>query len=84
MGMQEWQDSSPLCCCEYWNIQQERSHILGCFCNCDDLDDGVERLRVFLSACELHVFAVTEFRQDSNQYLLSTMFNPQTATRGQI
>jgi len=45
--MQEWQDNSPLCCCEYWNIEQERSHILGCCCNCEDLDDGVERLRVF-------------------------------------
>lgn len=44
--MQEWQDSSPLCCCEYWNIQQERSHILGCCCNCEDLDDGVERIFV--------------------------------------
>jgi hypothetical protein len=44
MGKQDWQDSSPLCCCEYWNIQQERSHILGCCCNCEDLDESVERL----------------------------------------
>ncbi|GFG30496.1 hypothetical protein Cfor_08119 [Coptotermes formosanus] len=56
MGKQEWQDSSPLCCCEYWNIQQERSHILGCCCNCEDLDDGVERLQaIFFSAFEMDV-----------------------------
>ncbi|PSN49567.1 hypothetical protein C0J52_09748 [Blattella germanica] len=44
MGKQEWQDNSPLCCCEYWNIQHERSHILGCCCNCEDFDESVERL----------------------------------------
>ncbi|XP_069691820.1 palmitoyltransferase ZDHHC23 isoform X1 [Periplaneta americana] len=46
MGKQEWQDNSPLCCCEYWNINQERSHILGCCCNCEDFDESVERLVV--------------------------------------
>lgn len=34
---------TPLCCCEYFNINQERSHILACCCNCQDLDESFEK-----------------------------------------
>ncbi|KAG8240345.1 hypothetical protein J437_LFUL000820 [Ladona fulva] len=37
-------EKNPLCCCEYLNLKQERSHILGYCCDCQELDDGVERL----------------------------------------
>nr|CAD7586057.1 unnamed protein product [Timema genevievae] len=46
MHKQEWKYSgvnSPLCCCEYYNTEQERSHLLGCCCNCEDLDQGFDR-----------------------------------------
>ncbi|RZC42496.1 palmitoyltransferase ZDHHC23 [Asbolus verrucosus] len=34
----------PLCCCEYFDNNNERSHILACCCNCVDLDEGFESL----------------------------------------
>ncbi|KAJ3626557.1 hypothetical protein MTP99_017044 [Tenebrio molitor] len=34
----------PLCCCEYFDNNDERSHILACCCNCVDLDEGFESL----------------------------------------
>ncbi|XP_071454307.1 palmitoyltransferase ZDHHC23-B-like [Hetaerina americana] len=37
-------ENSPLCCCEYLNLKQERSHLLGFCCDCQELDENVERL----------------------------------------
>ncbi|KAK9506448.1 hypothetical protein O3M35_008386 [Rhynocoris fuscipes] len=36
--------SRPLCCCEYIDEDGERNHILGCCCNCVELDECCERL----------------------------------------
>uniref|UniRef100_A0A8D8LPK7 Palmitoyltransferase n=1 Tax=Cacopsylla melanoneura TaxID=428564 RepID=A0A8D8LPK7_9HEMI len=36
--------NSNLCCCEYVNHNQERSHILACCCNCVELDQCCENL----------------------------------------
>ncbi|CAG9863727.1 unnamed protein product [Phyllotreta striolata] len=36
-------DNSALCCCEYYDINYERNHILACCCNCEDLDEAFER-----------------------------------------
>lgn len=35
-------DQDPLCCCEYYNIKRQRSHILSFFCECEDLDETVD------------------------------------------
>ncbi|XP_046387549.1 palmitoyltransferase ZDHHC23-B-like isoform X2 [Ischnura elegans] len=35
-------ENNPLCCCEYFNLKEERSHLLGCCCDCQELDDNVE------------------------------------------
>ena len=35
--------SDDLCCCEYINSQGERSHLMGLFCDCAELDDAVDR-----------------------------------------
>jgi palmitoyltransferase len=32
-----------LCCCEYENIEGEKSHILACCCDCHSLDQIVDR-----------------------------------------
>lgn len=37
------EDLDPLCCCEYVDLNSERNHILGCCCNCVDLDLACER-----------------------------------------
>ncbi|KAJ8986000.1 hypothetical protein NQ317_013884 [Molorchus minor] len=37
-------ESIPLCCCEYYNVNNERSHVLLCCCNCTDLDEAFESL----------------------------------------
>ncbi|CAH0555689.1 unnamed protein product [Brassicogethes aeneus] len=34
----------PLCCCEYYDINNERNHILACLCNCVDLDEAFDNL----------------------------------------
>ncbi|KAL1139300.1 hypothetical protein AAG570_006286 [Ranatra chinensis] len=36
--------STPLCCCEYIDLNNERNHILGCCCNCVELDLCFDRL----------------------------------------
>ncbi|CAG9834932.1 unnamed protein product [Diabrotica balteata] len=36
--------SASLCCCEYYDINYERNHILACCCNCEDLDEAFESL----------------------------------------
>lgn len=36
-------DTSPLCCCEYYNIKGERSHLLALCCECDELDNAVDQ-----------------------------------------
>ncbi|XP_067158063.1 palmitoyltransferase ZDHHC23 isoform X2 [Apteryx mantelli] len=33
----------PLCCCEYVDRKGERNHLVACFCDCEDLDEGCER-----------------------------------------
>lgn len=40
----EWDDSNTLCCCEYYSLEEERSHILTCCCNCQALDDSFENV----------------------------------------
>ncbi|CAH1118953.1 unnamed protein product [Phaedon cochleariae] len=37
-------ETSALCCCEYYDRNQERSHILTCCCDCEDLDEAFESL----------------------------------------
>merc|ERR1711915_1037139 len=34
----------PLCCCEYYDNQGERSHLLALCCDCEALDKAVDRL----------------------------------------
>ncbi|XP_043223671.1 palmitoyltransferase ZDHHC23-B-like [Amphibalanus amphitrite] len=36
-------DQDPLCCCEYINIDGERSHLLALCCDCEAIDDTVDR-----------------------------------------
>lgn len=36
-------DASPLCCCEYFNIKGERTHLLALCCECDELDNAVDQ-----------------------------------------
>lgn len=47
----------PLCCCEYTNIDGERSHLLTCCCDCRHLDQLIERcitcVRVEPGLCSL-------------------------------
>jgi len=40
----EDQDPSPLCCCEYYNNEGDRSHLLGLCCDCETLDLAVDRM----------------------------------------
>jgi len=35
---------SALCCCEYWNTQGERSHLLGLCCDCEAVDRAADSL----------------------------------------
>lgn len=35
--------TDPLCCCEYFNLNNERYHILECCCNCIDFDEAFDR-----------------------------------------
>lgn len=35
-----------LCCCEYYNHDNERFHILGCCCNCQDFDLVFDRSKI--------------------------------------
>eukprot|EP00092_Neocalanus_flemingeri_P031726 GFUD01034460.1.p1 GENE.GFUD01034460.1~~GFUD01034460.1.p1 ORF type:complete len:315 (-),score=88.44 GFUD01034460.1:65-1009(-) len=37
-------DPSPLCCCEYHNNSGERSHLLALCCDCEALDQAVDRM----------------------------------------
>jgi len=37
-------DPSPLCCCEYHNSDGERSHLLALCCDCEALDQAVDRM----------------------------------------
>ncbi|KAH1009697.1 hypothetical protein HUJ04_002016 [Dendroctonus ponderosae] len=37
-------DTDDLCCCEYYDLSNERNHILACLCNCVDLDEAVDNL----------------------------------------
>ena len=35
-------DEGPLCCCEYYNIRNKRTHLLTFFCECDEFDKTVD------------------------------------------
>ena len=35
-------DEDPLCCCEYYNVRKQRTHLLTFFCECDELDKAVD------------------------------------------
>lgn len=35
-------DEGPLCCCEYYNIRKQRTHLLTFCCECDELDKTVD------------------------------------------
>ena len=37
-------EADPLCCCEYKNLDGQRAHLCGLFCDCAELDDAVDRL----------------------------------------
>ncbi|XP_069045974.1 palmitoyltransferase ZDHHC23-B isoform X2 [Lepisosteus oculatus] len=36
-------EEEALCCCEYVNREGERSHLLACCCDCEDLDQACDR-----------------------------------------
>ncbi|KAK3592275.1 hypothetical protein CHS0354_037565 [Potamilus streckersoni] len=36
-------EAEPLCCCEFRNHKGEKSHMLACFCDCEALDESVDR-----------------------------------------
>lgn len=38
-----YDDPDPLCCCEYFDRNNERNHILACFCNCVEFDSLFDR-----------------------------------------
>lgn len=35
-------EEDPLCCCEYYNIRKQRTHLLTFCCECDELDKTVD------------------------------------------
>ena len=37
-------DVDPLCCCEYYNNEGERSHLLALCCDCEALDLAVDKM----------------------------------------
>lgn len=43
--MYENEKLDPLCCCEYFDRDNERNHLLGCCCNCIDFDIACERYK---------------------------------------
>ena len=36
------EDEGPLCCCEYYNINKQRTHLLTFCCECDEFDKAVD------------------------------------------
>jgi palmitoyltransferase len=36
-------NSSPLCCCEYYNVNGQRTHLITLFCDCEDLDNAADQ-----------------------------------------
>lgn len=42
--MYDSDDPDPLCCCEYFDRNDERNHILACCCNCTEFDESFDRL----------------------------------------
>lgn len=36
-------DPSPLCCCEYYNLRGQRTHLIALCCDCEDLDNAVDQ-----------------------------------------
>ncbi|XP_054264054.1 palmitoyltransferase ZDHHC23-like isoform X1 [Macrosteles quadrilineatus] len=43
-SMDDEERSLNLCCCEYIDANDERNHILGCCCNCSELDMCIDKL----------------------------------------
>lgn len=42
-------DTDPLCCCEYFDRNEDRNHILACCCNCVDFDESCDRFVYLVS-----------------------------------
>ncbi|XP_067009768.2 palmitoyltransferase ZDHHC23 isoform X3 [Anabrus simplex] len=61
MPMSDWRRSDPLCCCEYVNSNDERSHILECCCNCEVLDQTCERLNCCIGEKNSSLFVLGIF-----------------------
>ncbi|XP_053561813.1 palmitoyltransferase ZDHHC23 [Bombina bombina] len=50
------ESEESLCCCEYINQNGERSHIVGCLCDCEDVDQACDRW-ITCKAIQPEVFA---------------------------
>jgi hypothetical protein len=37
-------DEDVLCCCEYFNQDGDRAHLLGLLCDCVEVDDAFDRM----------------------------------------
>jgi len=58
------EDNDPLCCCEYTNVQGERAHLCGLFCDCQELDDTFDRLISRTKVPEKRCEAILEVIED--------------------
>ncbi|XP_065332622.1 palmitoyltransferase ZDHHC23-B [Cloeon dipterum] len=41
--IEEDDSNNFLCCCEYVNLKNQRSHLLGCLCDCEHVDEYFDR-----------------------------------------
>ncbi|KAJ8964572.1 hypothetical protein NQ314_004876 [Rhamnusium bicolor] len=57
-------ESGPLCCCEYYDVNHERNHILACCCNCVDLDEAFESLITSRPMSQQHKSGIMTTIQD--------------------
>ncbi|KAJ8918636.1 hypothetical protein NQ315_013142 [Exocentrus adspersus] len=53
-----------LCCCEYYDRNNERNHILACCCNCVDVDEAFESLITSRSITQQHKSGIMSTVQD--------------------
>ncbi|XP_039646111.1 palmitoyltransferase ZDHHC23-B isoform X3 [Perca fluviatilis] len=51
------EEEETLCCCEYVNRLGERSHVVACCCDCEDLDDACDRRRTLPALVILSTFS---------------------------
>lgn len=76
-------ESVPLCCCEYYDKDHERNHILACCCNCVDLDEAFERYfcqNYFIIVNKLYFSLITS-RNISQQHKSGVMSTLQDRLR---